>query len=218
MQNSNRHSSHEFAPWKTDLSAGAAWLAAGVLIGAVGLLGMPHSLRLAAAGLGALIGLAGLARVQRGLARRYGKRLERRAALQLRKVLRPDVHMRESVLLSTGGDADVVVDSSPRWVIEIKSHRAVQVRRKVIGSDQILHPGTHAPVKGVRAFLGQARRNAETLHGQPVLWFPAAPTASSGTVDGVKVVTGSARYLARQCDLPKAGWFDGAPDVARRTL
>ncbi|MEL5849997.1 MAG: hypothetical protein U7M05_11645, partial [Candidatus Igneacidithiobacillus chanchocoensis] len=87
------------------------------------------------------------------------------------------------------------------------------VERRLIGSDRILHPSTKAPFKSTREFLDQARRNANVLRGQPVLWFPSGKASSAGTVEGVKVVIGPASELIKQCRLRRAGWFSGSASL-----
>jgi hypothetical protein len=134
------------------------------------------------------------------MVRRYGKRIEERAAASLRRILGDDAQVRHSVPVPTGGDADLVVDlpDGRRWVIEVKSNRSVRVDKRLFRPHQIVHARTGKRLDEADAFLQQARRNAEVLGGQAALWFPAATRSSSGQVDQALVVAGSARYLARR--------------------
>ncbi|MDD5001057.1 MAG: hypothetical protein PHO55_08760 [Thiomonas arsenitoxydans] len=198
--------SHKFTPWRADFKRGLLLMLAGVGVASLVLLPLPKEVRVLSAAAALLLGWIGSIRWSRGMSRYHGKRVETRAVRSLRRALHSSIALRESVMLPTGGDADVVVDFDPRWVIEIKSHRAVRVQRKTFGSDVILHT-QNRPLQKAGAFLAQTKRNAAALHGQPVLWFPRAHTKTCGAVDGVKVVTGPAAWLVKQCALRKAGWF-----------
>ena len=205
----SRSSGQAFRPWRADYKVGA-WLIAGAAV--VGLLtwasadlGTP--IRMAEAAVCVLMASMGFHLISRGGARRHGKRVEERAVQHLRKALSQEIALRESVMLPSGGDADAVIESQPRHVVEIKSHSAVRVDRRLIGSDRLVNSKDKQPFKESGAYIAQARKAAQSLGGVPVLWFPAAQVATKGTIDGVQVVTGPANYLVKTCGLRSSGWF-----------
>lgn len=206
--------SKAFRPWRSDLKwAGVFAVSGSALVylaisawandsGPLSLSSHPslHPLAPWCAGVGALFLLRAKSVLTRGMVRRTGKRIEERAAAELRRVFGGDAQVRHSVPVRTGGDADLVVDlpDGRRWVIEVKSNRSVRVAKRLFGPSQIVHTRTGKRLEDADGFLLQARRNAEALGGQAVLWFPSAAGSSSGQVDQALVVAGSARYLARR--------------------
>lgn len=207
--NRSQASRQAFRPWRADYKAGFGLIAGAAIVGLLtwASADLGSQIRMAEAAIGLLMAVLGFHLISRGRARQYGKRVEERAVQHLRKALSQDIALRESVMLPSGGDADAVIESQPRHVVEIKSNSAVRVDRRLIGSDRLVHSRDKQPFKESGSYIAQARKAAQSLGGVPVLWFPAAQVATKGTIDGVQVVTGPANYLVKTCGLRASGWF-----------
>ena len=199
-----------FKPWRKDLMRGVIGigLAGSVALvafraGQLGLHGAPVAVALTV-GCFAL-GLLSLGSLRKGMARWQGKRVETTARKQLFKLMPAGVDFAGEVPVppsAGGGDADVIIaDGGRRWVIEIKSHQSVVVRKKMLGG-QVLSRGKGGS-KFKRDPFKQVRSHAQHFEAEPLLWFPRATEQSTGVISGVRVVTGPAKFLINAAELPR---------------
>ena len=136
--------SRTFRPWLRDfgMAAGAAVIA-GCALAAMRFIHLIGTARLVAAGLTGIGALSTLALINRAFARLHGQRVEYRAARNIKHLL-PLAHVRQGVRLRRGGDADIVLNTNARrWVIEVKSHRSVQIQRRLLSSPRLSRGDGH---------------------------------------------------------------------------
>lgn len=180
-------------------------------IGAGGLLSAPIPVMLGArwevsAAVGGVAALVGLWFGRRGLTRQRGVAVERAA---VRSVRLPEGWASESGVPVAGlGDADLVITDPEgvRFIVEIKSHEAVQVRKPWFGSTAKLVGTDGKPL--TKDPVAQALALAGILHGYPVVWFPKSRRAAVARVGDpeVLVVQGPWRHL-RKAIGAGGGWF-----------
>lgn len=182
-----------FAPWRKGLIGGSALIAVGV---GTFLIASKAPLSLPGVATGAALALVGSLWFKSGLVRWNGKQVEKSSIRALK--LPPGWSASSNVALSKGGDADLVIttDVFRKFAVEIKSHESAVIKRAFLGLGQarILNGGG----KDVgRQAVQQALHAAESLNGEPVLWYPVATEADSVQIKGVLVVTGPAKHLVK---------------------
>jgi hypothetical protein len=129
--------------------------------------------------------------------RRYGVVLEEVAIKALLKARPTGWAIVGNVFVPGLGDADVLVTRSDkaRFVIEIKSHQNVAVRRRfwIFGKKRLIRLDGQ---KWIKDPIAQALALAARVQAHPVVWFPGAPSLH-GLVDQVTVIGGPAKAVLK---------------------
>jgi len=140
---------------------------------------------------------AGLLMMRRGSIRQHGLAVERRVLKKIK--LPPGWEMETSVAIAGKGDADLLITSPEevRFVVEIKAHRDIVVKRGFMGGGaKILGKGGK---KMPRDPMHQVVTLGGILQAFPVLWFPdgrGTPVTKIGNPE-VIVVQGKERVLLK---------------------
>lgn len=184
--------SKPFNPWRRDLHVGGAMMIIGVSTLAVLIhTGIASPLRYGP--FAVLLTVFGYWRAERGYYRWHGKHTEGKALAVLRARL-PSGWTITNNVMTASGDCDAIVSTgSIRFVVEIKSVRAVTLTHKFFG------PTTLAFGRDVGAtpasHLAQAAFNAGSAGGVAILWYPLARKKNYGLIGATWVVTGAAGML-----------------------
>lgn len=209
-----------FSPWVHDMTRGGLFVAGGIGILAVeharGGFGFPNfGPRSVLAVLSGLIIIIGYASFRSGYRRWFGKAVEKKATTRLRNITDTSVIMQSGVPVpphAGGGDIDILIQSKNNtFAIEIKSRAGIEVQHSAFGGDRLIMTMRSKykalPAKFDRDPFAQVINNAQYASAIPVLWFPMSKTHTTGTINGVKTVTGSPKQLCSALRIPTRSWL-----------
>lgn len=145
---------------------------------------------------GAFLILAAWKRLDRGMARAYGKDIEKDALADIRKHLPKNWKMTTTVM-TPYGDVDMFIydDLDKRFAIEIKSHTDIKVHYFLwFFWPSLRHKNGRKLQKDP---IAQTKTIANHVQATPILWFPKHTAGKIAQVQGIWVVMGDRSQLVK---------------------
>jgi len=123
--------------------------------------------------------------------RHFGQALEKDAVKDLAKAIPSGWKIQLGLRSNGGGDIDICLRTNIGiFAIEVKAYHGL----KVVAGSLVKMNGDRLTKDPIR----QAQQAAQTVEGIAIVWMPAAKSQNTFLLDGVKIVSGDAKYLIKQ--------------------